>query len=87
MKKTYTIKGMACPHCSANVEKTLRALDGVEEVTVNLGDGTAEVIGEATPEAVCEAIRLAGYECEPEPPQGCQCGRNLLFLPNKKKTL
>ena len=65
MKKTYTIKGMACPHCSANVEKTLRALDGVEEVTVNLGDGTAEVIGEATPEAVCEAIRLAGYECEP----------------------
>lgn len=65
MKKTYTIKGMACPHCSANVEKTLRALDGVEDVNVNLGDGTAEVIGEATSEAVCEAIRLAGYECEP----------------------
>lgn len=63
MKRTYKINGMACPHCSANVEKTIRALDGVEEVAVNLAAGTAEVIGEASPAKVSEAVRLAGYDC------------------------
>lgn len=63
MKKTYKIDGMACPHCSANVEKTIRAIDGVEEVTVNLSAGTAEVTGTADPAAIAEAVRLAGYEC------------------------
>lgn len=63
MKKTYKIDGMACPHCSANVEKTIRAIDGVEEVTVNLSAGTAEVTGTAAPAEIAEAVRLAGYEC------------------------
>jgi len=63
MKKTYKIDGMSCPHCSANVEKTLRALDGVEDVTVDLSAGTAEVIGDAPAAKVAEAVRLAGYEC------------------------
>lgn len=63
MKKTYKIDGMACPHCSANVEKTIRSLDGVEDVVVNLSAGTAEVTGDASAAKVSEAVRLAGYDC------------------------
>lgn len=63
MKKTYKIDGMACPHCSANVEKTIRALDGADEVNVDLAAGKAEIVGDVSPAKVAEAVRLAGYEC------------------------
>lgn len=62
MTTTYKIEGMACPHCKATVEKALRGLDGVESVDVDLAKGTATVDGTATPEAVAEAVRLAGFD-------------------------
>ncbi len=62
MTTTYKIEGMACPHCKATVEKALRSLDGVESVDVDLAKGTATVDGTATPEAVAEAVRLAGFD-------------------------
>lgn len=62
MTTTYNIEGMACPHCKATVEKALRSLDGVESVDVDLAKGTATVDGTATPEAVAEAVRLAGFD-------------------------
>ena len=62
MTTTYKIEGMACPHCKATVEKALRGLDGVENVDVDLAKGTATVDGTATPEAVAEAVRLAGFD-------------------------
>lgn len=62
MTTTYNIEGMACPHCKATVEKAIRGLDGVENVDVDLAKGTATVDGTATPEAVAEAVRLAGFD-------------------------
>lgn len=62
MTTTYKIEGMACPHCKATVEKALRGLEGVENVDVDLAKGTATVDGTATPEAVAEAVRLAGFD-------------------------
>ncbi len=62
MTTTYNIEGMTCPHCKATVEKALRGLDGVESVDVDLAKGTATVDGTATPEAVAEAVRLAGFD-------------------------
>lgn len=62
MTTTYKIEGMACPHCKATVEKAIRGLDGVENVDVDLAKGTATVDGTATPEAVAEAVRLAGFD-------------------------
>ncbi len=64
MTHTYTIKGMNCPHCRASVEKAIAGVEGVEEVTVSLADGNAVVSGSAAPEAISEAVRLAGFECE-----------------------
>ncbi|MDE6390373.1 MAG: permease [Duncaniella sp.] len=64
MKKTYHVKGMACNHCRATVEKQISALPGVTSVSVDLASGTATVEGDAEPEAVVNAIRLAGFETE-----------------------
>lgn len=61
-KRTYTIKGMMCPHCQANVQKGLESLEGVEAVIVNLDKGNAEVAGSVAPEAVIAKITALGYE-------------------------
>ena len=44
MKHTYTIKGMTCNNCKASVEKHLRAVNDVTDVTVNLEKSEAEII-------------------------------------------
>ncbi|GEQ85403.1 hypothetical protein ULMS_09110 [Patiriisocius marinistellae] len=43
MKHTYNITGMTCNGCKASVEKTLRAVDDVTDVEVNLESGRAEI--------------------------------------------
>ena len=36
MKKTLPVIGMACSACSANVEKKLNSINGINEAAVNL---------------------------------------------------
>jgi len=43
MKHRYNISGMTCAHCQAKVESLLANIAGVNKVTVNLGNGTAEI--------------------------------------------
>jgi len=59
------IKGMMCPACVSNVKTSLNGVKGVKETTVFLKSGTAEVkTDDATkPEALCDAVKQAGYEC------------------------
>lgn len=59
---TLTIKGMMCKHCQARVEKALKAVSGVDAVTVDLQAGTAAVEGAATVDALRQAVIDAGYE-------------------------
>ena len=64
MKKTIVINGMMCMHCSGRVEKTLKELDGVTDVVVNLENKTAEVTmdKEIANEVLQKAITDQGYE-------------------------
>ena len=43
MTHTYNITGMTCGSCKASVEKSLRSIDNVTNVEVNLEKGEAEV--------------------------------------------
>jgi len=43
MKKTIRIEGMHCGHCSARVQKSLAALDGVISAVADHAAGTATV--------------------------------------------
>ena len=63
MKKNLKIEGMMCAHCQKNVEKTLLAIDGVEETVVDLDKNQATVsLTKDIPEGVFrDAIEGAGY--------------------------
>lgn len=59
---TLKIEGMMCKHCQARVEKALKAVPGVEAVTVDLETKAAKVTGSAAPEALKKAVLDAGYQ-------------------------
>lgn len=64
MEKKFTVTGMSCAACSARVEKTVGALDGVESVAVSLMSAAMTVRyddGKLSAEAIIEAVRKAGY--------------------------
>jgi copper chaperone len=56
-----SIKGMTCGHCTAAVEKALKAVDGVEQVEVSLDPGEAVVKGSADLDALVRAVVEEGY--------------------------
>ena len=59
------IDGMMCPACVKNVKGTLNDVKGVKESTVYLKEGKAEVkTADGTKaEAMCDAVKKAGYGC------------------------
>lgn len=66
MKKTFTVNGMKCPHCKANVENALCGLDGVNSAVVSLADHNVAVDyddSKVSAEQMKEAVDNAGcYE-------------------------
>lgn len=56
------IDGMSCGHCVAAVENSLKAISGVENVTVDLDSGSAIVEGTADIQILLSAIEQEGYE-------------------------
>ena len=62
MTTTISIEGMMCAHCQAHVEKALKEVAGVTEVTVSLENKNAVVTGDASVEALKHAVVDAGYE-------------------------
>ena len=62
---TIPIEGMTCGGCVSNVERVLKAIDGVQSVTVSLDPGNAVVEfvpGRVDPARLRSAIEDAGYE-------------------------
>jgi copper chaperone len=62
---TLNVKGMSCGHCVARVEKALKGVDGVSDVTVSLEAGQAAVSydsAKAGLDAFKAAVADAGYE-------------------------
>lgn len=61
---TYAVTGMTCAHCVHAVSTELAKLEGVTDVDVDLGAGTARVTSEAPldTEVVRAAVDEAGYE-------------------------
>ncbi len=64
IKEKYAVTGMTCSACSSHVEKSVRKLQGMEEVTVNLLTNSMQV---SYDERVCDASQVidavehAGY--------------------------
>ena len=62
MIRTYTVSGMSCNHCVLSVSEEVGSLAGVERVDVELASGRLIVDGDASDEAVRDAVAEAGYE-------------------------
>ncbi len=63
-KQKYSVTGMTCSACSSHVEKSVRKLPGMEEVTVNLLTNSMQTSyddGICSEEKIIEAVEKAGY--------------------------
>ena len=60
------VLGMACPFCTFGIEKKLRAVPGVSEVTVFLDEGRIQLAfasdNDAVPDDIEGAVEKAGFE-------------------------
>lgn len=62
MKKIMMVEGMSCGHCEMAVKNSLKDLDGVQDVQVDLATGKVEVLGDNLEEGLLmEAVDEAGY--------------------------
>jgi copper chaperone len=60
--REYTVVGMSCDHCVLSVTEEVGAIGGVERVAVELASGRMVVSGDASEQAIREAVAEAGYE-------------------------
>ena len=68
MKVKFDVTGMSCAACQAHVQKAVAALDGAENVNVNLLANSMTVdldTEKLTAAQVCEAVSRAGYGAAP----------------------
>jgi copper chaperone len=62
--KSIKITGMSCQHCVRAVTKALGALDGIQNVQVDLKTGVAtyEEVNPVDAKVVAAAIKKVGYD-------------------------
>ena len=63
-KEKFAVTGMTCSACSSHVEKSVRKLPGMDEVTVNLLTNSMQVVYDdtlCTEDTIIEAVEKAGY--------------------------
>lgn len=61
VKYLVKIEGMMCGHCTSRVEKALKAVDGVQEVSVSLQDKCAVVSGNVSAQSLKQAVESQDY--------------------------
>ncbi|MGB8812616.1 MAG: heavy metal-associated domain-containing protein [Paracoccaceae bacterium] len=64
---TLSIPDMTCGHCRASVESAIGPLPGVEKVTVDLANRTAQITGPATPASLIAALDQIGFPAQIAP--------------------
>ncbi len=53
---------MTCAHCVRAVFTSLAAVPGIDRADVSIGKAVVEHDGTVTPEAIRDAVAVAGYE-------------------------
>ncbi|MCE9517695.1 heavy metal translocating P-type ATPase [Candidatus Nomurabacteria bacterium] len=63
-EKTYKIKGMHCASCASIIERTVKKIDGVEDISVNNGTENAKISfdpSKTSPESFNKKLEPLGY--------------------------
>ena len=67
LKKTFLLRGLDCPNCSAKIEREVGELDGVTSSVVNLMKQTLDIeVEDALADVVTEQIYTIVHKHEPE---------------------
>jgi P-type Cu+ transporter len=61
MERDLAIEGMSCASCVGRVERALRAVPGVQDVSVNLANESARVKGDVSAQQLSGAVKSAGF--------------------------
>lgn len=62
-KEVFTVEGMTCNHCKANVEKNLATIAGIQTVDVDLNTGTVAIEGSSiSVERIRDTVNDLGYK-------------------------
>lgn len=67
-KEKFNVTGMTCAACQSRVDRTVRKLDGINDVSVNLLTGSMEVIYDEnvlSADAIADSVTAAGYGAKP----------------------
>ena len=70
MKTLLRSQELTCPSCVAKIEKSLKALEGVEDAKVHFNTGRIEVVHDPQriqPDALLKAVESAGYAAKVAP--------------------
>jgi copper chaperone len=59
---TYTVVGMTCNGCVNKVTNAVTEIPGVDDVDVDVSDGTLEVYGQVDDAAIRAAVAQVGYQ-------------------------
>ena len=59
---TYTVVGMTCNGCVNKVTNAVTGIAGVEDVDVDVSNGTLEVVGQIDDAAIRAAVAQVGYK-------------------------
>jgi copper chaperone len=61
----FTVPDMSCSHCTATIEKSIRAVDPAAKVVCDLASHTVAIDSALNAGALGSAIRGAGYDATP----------------------
>jgi copper chaperone CopZ len=64
LKISIKVPDMSCEHCKMRIEKSLGALENIQQVKVDLEQKIVEIIGNVKTDEVKEAIIAVGYHPE-----------------------
>ena len=59
---TYTVEGMTCNSCVNKVTNAVSGIEGVNDVDVDVSNGTLEISGHIDDAAIRQAVAQAGYK-------------------------
>src|SRR3989344_905391 len=62
--ETYKVKGMHCASCASIIERTVKKIDGVENISVNSGTENAKIAFEeakTNPDSISKKLEPLGY--------------------------
>ena len=89
-KEKFSVTGMSCSACSAHVEKSVSALTGVQEVTVNLLTNSMQVEYDETSVSekdIVKAVKKGGYGAAPDKAEGMRAAAAEEALPESAAAL